>query len=479
MKMTRLARFAAVTAVVMLVAAGCNRSLSIDATTTEASTTSVTPTTTIVAGTPVNIIGCDDAAEEFELLCDAYRVVKREYVDSVDDAVLMAGAIEAIEAYAESHSSVAPATTLVPGSIECAVPTDAFAPFCEAFAEERIAGTGPAASLVEAAVRGLLGSLDDPATTYLDLDALERLNEDQSGEVEGIGALVWAAENDEPCSPLSTSCRMTIVSVITGSPAEASGIRAGDQVIAVDGESIEGWTLDEAVAAVRGPAGSDVRLGVARAADVLDIVVTRAAILVPAVESEMAAAGVGYIRLSYFPSNAGGQFRDALGALLDEGASRIILDLQGNPGGSLQASIVVASQFLGDGSVVVTEAPDGDTVYPVQEGGVATDEAIELWVLVNRGSASASEVVAGVLQETGRATIVGESTFGKNTVQQQFNLPSGGAVKVTTARWVTPGGLDFGKDGIEPDVVVEYPDDAGLDFLLEWLLNDLDVVATP
>jgi carboxyl-terminal processing protease len=157
----------------------------------------------------------------------------------------------------------------------------------------------------------------------------------------------------------------------------------------------------------------------------------------------------------------------ALDELIDQGATTILVDLQNNPGGSLVAAVEIASQFLADGDVVRTEAPDDTETYGVRRGGVAVDPGIRIVVLLNRGSASASEVVAAVLQERGRATVMGEASYGKNTVQQQYGLSNGGALKLTVARWLTPGGHDFGGTGVTPDVAVNIPDDAEEDYLVE------------
>jgi carboxyl-terminal processing protease len=473
MQSTRL-RFTVVVLAVALVAAGCALFESdVNPTGTTTTTTTrvpVAPTTTQIAGLQLDITGCDDPADEWALLCDTYDVLAAHYVDGLDNAALAAGAVEAVTE-TEPDDSV-PAWD----SLRCSVPTPEFTDVCDAYGAGQAADPGPVAEYVEAAVIGMLDSLDDPATVYLDPDAVERLNEDQSGQVEGIGALVWAVEDGERCSVLSGTCLMTIASVLAGSPAEAAGVLDGDAVVSVNGESVEGWTMDEAVAEVRGPAGTDVVLGILRDSELLEITVTRAAVVVPVLESEMIDSSTGYLLLSYFPSNSGGQVRDALAELIDAGALRIVFDMQNNPGGSLQAAVMIASQFLSDGIVVRTESPVRDTEYPVLSGGAATDEALEIVVLVNRASASASEVVAGALQEAGRAVVIGENTFGKNTVQQQFNLPSApGALKVTTARWVTPDGLDFGKEGITPDILVEVSEDSGPDVILDAALDYLGV----
>jgi carboxyl-terminal processing protease len=193
---------------------------------------------------------------------------------------------------------------------------------------------------------------------------------------------------------------------------------------------------------------------------------------VPNVDFEVLESGAGYLRLVTFASNADEAIRSAIQELLAEGVTDFVFDLRSNPGGSLESAVNIASEFLDDGLVVVTQAPNDRLEYSVRSGGLATSTDIGLTVLVDRASASASEVVAGVLQETGRATIIGETTFGKNTVQQQFNLDNGGAIKLTIARWLTPGGTDLG-EGVRPDIEIAFDPDAETD---PWIDAALEVL---
>ncbi len=248
------------------------------------------------------------------------------------------------------------------------------------------------------------------------------------------------------------------------------GLHSGDVMLTVDGEDLTGWTTDEIVAVVRGPEGEPVTIEIERDGEVLVFTIVRAPITVPVTSTEMYDDGVGYVQLTQFTANSGELFRESLQEVIDAGATRLIIDFQNNPGGTLNAAISVASEFLDDGFVLRTQSPEGGNEYRVTDGGVATSDDLEILVLVNRGSASASEVVAGVLQETGRAVVLGEPTFGKNTVQQRYGLSNGGAVKVTIARWVTPDGADFGEDGVQPDILMEIPDGETTDYLIDEAL---------
>jgi carboxyl-terminal processing protease len=194
-------------------------------------------------------------------------------------------------------------------------------------------------------------------------------------------------------------------------------------------------------------------LRVEREGTLFDFDITRAAVVIPTVVSEVV-DGTGYVALNLFTDNADEQFEEAVADVLAQGVDRLVVDLRDNPGGLLDTAIEVTSVFLTDGDVVVTQGPGSSNTYPVTGRPIVPD-GIEVILVVNQASASASEVVAAVLQERGRATVVGVNTFGKNTVQQRFGLSNGGAVKLTIARWLTPGGHDFGDVGVTPDVTRE------------------------
>lgn len=472
MKMSRLTVLVLVLA---LSASACTLFESGSTTTTPASSSETQPgepgttATNAPARPEVDITDCDDPTDGFALFCEAYDTLVLTYVDQLDDAQLAAGAERGLTEYGGDSASQPD------GVIECSVPTDEFSDVCETFAAVQTSEGGTDESLVEAAIRGMLDfGVADPNTNYLNPEINERFNQDNSGQVEGIGALVNSrnlTNEEEFCAVLSPTCKLEIVSPLEGSPAEAAEIRAGDFIIRVDNDSVDGLTVDEAVSIVRGPAGTDVLLGIERDDAELEVPVTRAAIEVPVVSSEMLTDSVGYLRLSQFTFNSAEPFREALGGLLDQGMDTLILDLQGNPGGSLDAAIDMASEFLDGGIVVRTEAPDQDIDYEVRAGGLAADGSLEVYILINRGSASASEVLAGALADNDRATLVGENSFGKNTVQRQYDLANGGSLKVTIARWVTPDGHDFGGDGIAPDIAIPYPEEPELDFLRDETLE--------
>jgi len=402
------------------------------------------PTTSTSApesSSTVAVVECDEAPSEASILCEAYQLISRHYVGDVGEDELVAAARVGVIALDGAPEGI---------DLVCPLPTPSFSVVCSAWSGEVESTTEG----VEAAVMGMTQALD-VNSVYLDPDALALVEEEQIGQIQGIGALVSADEEGGdgevvPCAVLSSTCVLTIVSTIAGGPAERAGVMRGDVVVSVDGRRVENRTIDEVTAKVRGEAGTTVTIGVDREGTRIEFEITRAAVSVPVVESQMV-DGSAYLRLNLFTDNSDEQVRSALEGLLAQSPKVLVVDLRDNPGGLLDAAVSIASQFLQGGEVVVTNSPTESIPYAVISGGVVPPD-LPLVVLMNGGSASASEVVAAVLQETGRATIVGEPSFGKNTVQQRFNLSNGGGLKLTVARWLTPEGHDFGDIGVIPDV---------------------------
>ena len=364
-----------------------------------------------------------------------------------------------------------PGPTPVLETLECSAPSEAFAVLCEVYADIRSEYVDEISDedLVNGAVRGMVEyGLEDPYSGYLTPDQYETALDDLSGSFSGIGAEVGIQnlvdESDlASCTVVTDTCAIVIVAPLDGSPAEAAGLRAGDQVLAVDGASTLGESVSSLVYEVRGEAGTDVTLSIRRGEDELDITITRAVIEIQEVNARMLEEGIGYIQLTSFTDRATGLFRDALQGLLDDGATGIVFDLRGNPGGYIVAAQGVASQFVTEGELLFTVESGEDVQEWRAESGIAQADTIEVVVLVDGGSASASEIVAGALQDLGRATILGEATFGKNTVQIWNDLPNGGGLRLTTDRWFTPDHNSAAPDGIQPDIEVAGADDPEAD----------------
>jgi carboxyl-terminal processing protease len=372
-------------------------------------------------------------------------------------------------------------------AVEPGTPTTddaAFRPFWDTFhtITERFAGgTVDRDAMVQGAIRGMIESLQDPYSSYLTSQQYRDSLQDISGAFEGIGAEIATqdATGGQGCATLGPGCRLVIVSPLAGSPAQRAGLLAGDLVLGADGVPFDGLDVDGARNRIRGPKGSTVQLTIQRGDDgpfVLDI--TRDIIEQREVETRDYADGtIGYVRLNGFSDRAALELADALRDHVAAGRTRLILDLRGNPGGYVTAARAVASQFIGSGTIFWEQSADGSQVATdAIPGGVATDPAIQVVCLIDSGSASASEIVAGALQDSGRATLVGTTSFGKGTVQQWQELPGeGGAFRLTIARWLTPTKRWINDVGIEPDVPVSVPTDVGpgVDTILDRALEIL------
>ncbi|HHS96419.1 MAG TPA: S41 family peptidase [Chloroflexi bacterium] len=317
------------------------------------------------------------------------------------------------------------------------------------------------------AIRGMLETLGDEYTSFIEPDIAAILEEDASGSFQGIGAFVQMREDG----------KLEIVSVIEGSPAEAAGLQGGDLVVAVDGQSIVGYSLYEAIILIRGPAGTDVTLTIERPGQegTFDVTVTRARIEIPVVEWEMRDDGIGYVHLREFSAVATDQLEEALRQILAEHPKGLILDLRDNPGGWLDQAIQVADLFLGDGVVLIERSYEGEEIFRSYDGDIAED--VPLVVLVNGGSASASEIVAGAIQARDRGILLGEQTLGKGSVQRPYRLSDGSELRVTIARWYTPDDVAIHGQGLTPDIEVPFPEDTPpgedpqLDRAVEYLLT--------
>lgn len=302
------------------------------------------------------------------------------------------------------------------------------------------------------AIAGSLELLDDRYTRFIRPEVAERMREQLEGSFEGIGAFVDLDEDGY----------LVIVRPIEDQPADRAGLIANDVVTHVDGKSILGMALDEITAEIKGPEGTEVTLTVRRdsVAEPFDVTVRREKIEIPIVSAELLDDDVAYVRLSGFSANAAEQLEAELEELLAQEPTGLIVDLRDNPGGFLSQSVEVADLFLGEGVVLYErDGRDLEEVFESDDGDLA--EEIDLVVLVNAGSASASEIVAGAIQDRGRGILIGEQTFGKGSVQQPHTLSDGSELRVTIARWYTPDNQSIDLDGIAPDIEVASPEEFG------------------
>jgi carboxyl-terminal processing protease len=314
--------------------------------------------------------------------------------------------------------------------------------------------------MMQGAIRGMVESLGDPHTTYMDPVQYKDATTELSGEYEGIGA--WVNTDGD---------YLTIVEPIKGSPALEAGLLPGDQIIAIDGEDMTGILPEVARQKVLGPKGTSVTLTILRKdVEPFEVTIQRASIQIASVESEILEGNIAYLQLRNFGERTDVEMRRQLRDLMAQKPVGLILDLRNNTGGFLDTAINVGSEFIKDGVILYEDYGDGtrDTLE-AKSGGLATD--IPLIVLVNEFSASASEVVAGAIQDYGRGQLLGVTTFGKGSVQTWRGLNDDqGAVRVTIARWLTPNERQINEVGLEPDIVVERTEEEfieGIDPQLE------------
>lgn len=297
---------------------------------------------------------------------------------------------------------------------------------------------------LDGAKAGLVAAGGDPYTTYLTSTQAKSLNDSLSGALSGIGAEIGMKNG-----------LLTVISPIKGSPAITAGVQAGDVIVTIDGNDTTGMTVEGAVTKIRGKAGTVVKLKLARVGtDPVTLSITRADITVPSVTWSMKTGNVGLITLSRFGPDTAQLTSQAASELKGQGATKIILDLRNNGGGYLNAGVSVASEFLGVGKTVVSERTNGKTVDTMNVTNSGVLVGLPMVVLINGGSASASEIVAGALHDNGAAKLIGEQSFGKGSVQEIQNLPGGAELKITVAHWYTPKGVNINKSGLTPDVKV-------------------------
>ena len=300
------------------------------------------------------------------------------------------------------------------------------------------------------AISGVVNSLKDPYTVFMDPEESKRFFEDVSGKFEGVGM-----EIDQKKGQLQ------IISPLEGTPAQKAGLRAGDKIIKIDGIFANELTIDDAVGKIRGDKGTEITLTIFREGwnDTKEFKIVRDVIMVPSLKWEIKNNNIAYIKLYQFSEEAGYDFKKASLEILKSPAKRIILDLRNNPGGYLEISKEIASLFLKKGSVVAIEDFGGKTESKkyIADGNDIFSE-FPIVVLINQGSASASEILAGALRDNRQIKLIGETSFGKGSVQEVKNLNNGSSLKVTVAKWLTPKGESISDHGLVPDIEIEITD---------------------
>ncbi|OUL24106.1 peptidase S41 [Nostoc sp. T09] len=315
-------------------------------------------------------------------------------------------------------------------------------------------------------IREMLKKLDDPYTRFMNPQEFKNMQVDTSGELTGIGITISQDEKTK---------QLVVIAPIEDTPAFKAGILAKDEILKIDGNSTEGMDTNKAVSLIRGEAGTKVKLTIRRSGQTKDFEIQRARIEIHPVkysQKQTPAGNLGYIRLNQFSANAGKEMQNAIKNLETKQVVGYVLDLRGNPGGLLFSSVEIARMWLNTGTIVSTIDRQGEQEREIANGRALTNKP--LVVLVDKGSASASEILSGALQDNKRATLVGTQTFGKGLVQSVRPLEDGSGLAVTIAKYHTPNGKDINKHGIDPDVKLDLTDAQRQEL---WL-NERDKLAT-
>jgi len=326
-----------------------------------------------------------------------------------------------------------------------------FSKFWEALGkvEDSYIGSVDYSKMIDGAVSGMVSSLGDPFSVYFNKDTLSAFNEEINGTFEGIGAEITARDG-----------KLMIIAPLQGSPSEKAGLKSGDVIVAIDGQLVGGMTVDEAIMKIRGQKGTSVILSITRSGfeKPIEVKIVRDIINVKSVDFRIEDDGIAYIKILRFDTGTKALISDAADNINKNKAVGLILDLRNDPGGYLDSAMDVSSEFIKEGVIVIEQYKDGKKEdLSVKGGGKLYD--IPMVVLINGGSASASEILAGAIKDHERGTLIGEKTFGKGSVQEMQPLSGGGALKLTIAKWLTPNGVVIDKNGLLPDIEVKYEED--------------------
>ena len=405
----------------------------------------ITPTT--VPSQNYAIQGCSSPPVSFSALCEIYELVHKWHVDRpIDDTLLASVAIQALDEYVSIEKAPRPRT------LQCVAPSPEFDDFCIALAERVLESEIAIAPAVDAAVTAMADIGLDPFSYYVPPEQVGSFR--QNGIVGGVGLLMDATDAvGSKCALITDNCPLEIVFVVEDNPVAEAGLIAGDVIVAVDGEPTSGKGFAATAGLIAADETGQVEITIQRGDETLVFVVERSELSVPAVIVDLSASGVGYLRIPDFEDDIPALVEDALLSLDDVSPRTIVIDLRDNPGGFIDAVVDVASMFINGGLVMTSSSPDEELEYPATEGGLATSE--RLIVVVNKGTASAGEILAGALRDRRGAIIVGTSTFGKDAVQIPFSLRNGGEMYIAVARWQTPNGLTAGNGGLTPDRELE------------------------
>lgn len=418
------------------------------------------------AALPYLVNDCRDPGR-WLLLCEVFEHIEDSYVLDVTTEELVTPVSDALGSIKEQVGGDGPERP----QFVCSIPDPLFEPACE---WARITPETAISQVAESVVREVVKGLDRNSA-YHDPDEWENI--ENAGRYVGIGVRVITVDDQwqSGCSPLSATCRILVLTAFEGGPAHNGGILRGDFIVAVDGRSVDGMTLAEVAGIIRGEVDTSVDITIDRRGQKSWITLVRRPIVVPYTSVAFHnTESIAYLELNSFNAYPGGaveEFRENLAEMVDH--ELLVLDLRNNGGGSVAVLQGIAGALLGEVPVMTFHTVDQSYDRNGEGTPLVGAETPRIAVLVNGFSASASEVLAGVLQETGRATVIGETTYKKNTGQSLFDLFNDGVFRLTTIRWTTPGGVDIGVDGVPLDIETEFPN-TDLQGLMEWVRSILD-----
>jgi C-terminal peptidase prc len=450
-------------AMIAVLLAACSAPATVDTTRDVVTSVAVPVTTTQAPGQEVTVQDCTSPPVTFSALCETYELLETWYVDAPLDPDLLADL-----ATRGLHDFTSGQTEDPPRTVQCAIPHESFTRLCDELANKIRESKVPIGPAVEAATSYMIDLGLDPFTYYLPPEqaGAVRLN----GVVGGIGVLLDARDVvGSKCSQIGSTCRLEVVVVFEDNPGFDAGLQSGDLITAVDGEPVDGKGFTAIVSEISGDETGVVELELERGDETIDLTIERAELSVPTVQYTNSIDGAAYIGIPDFESDIPALVYDAIDAIAPSQPGTVVVDLRDNPGGYIDSFLYVVDEFVDGGVVMISDAPDEHLEYEAEPGGSLTTP--RLVVLVNQGTASAAEILAGALRDRRDALLVGTNTFGKDAVQIPFTLRNGGEFHVAVARWSTPDGDTAGNGGLTPDRVVTWPSGATLEEVVAIALD--------
>lgn len=421
------------------------------------------PVTTTLAPLEVEVQDCKTPPVTFSPLCEVYDLLQTWYVDApLDPGELAEVATRGLRAFTTTQTEDPPRTLF------CAIPDEAFVDFCHELVTQVAEAHVPVGLAVEAAMTHMIDLGLDPFTYYLPPDqaGTVRIN----GVVGGVGIVLDARDAaGSRCTQITSACPLEIAVVLEDNPGETAGLAVGDFITAVDGEPVEGKGFTAIVSLIAGDESGQVVLSVLRDDTEIDFDIERTELVIPTVEAAIPRADVGYVRIPDFEFDIPGLVAEVLTDITAERPATLVVDLRDNPGGYIDAIVEVADQFIDGGVVMISEGGDEHLEYEANPGGIAANQ--RLLVLINQGTASAAEILAGALRDRRDAVLIGSDTFGKDAVQIPFTLRNGGEFYVAVARWSTPDGDSAENGGLTPDRDVVWPAGATTEEIVDIALE--------